>query len=82
MDKNEILLGFGVVLLVILFLSLLMTYLSLLKMTKKLDETLDEVADLRCRIIKTDDYCTEQIMSLRQTIDKKTQKGFYVDGLE
>ena len=51
MDKNEILLGFGIIILVILLLSLLLTYLSLLKMTKKLDETLDEVADLRYRII-------------------------------
>lgn len=65
MDKNEILLGFGVILLVILFLSLLMTYLSILKMSKKLDEALDEVTELRYRIIKTEDYCTEQIMALR-----------------
>ena len=82
MDKNEILLGFGIIILVILLLSLLLTYLSLLKMTKKLDETLDEVADLRYRIIKTEDYCDEQLLNLRKTIDQKTQKGFHIDGLE
>lgn len=81
MDKNEILLGFGIVLLVILFLSLLMTYLSLLKMSKKLDETLDEVAELRYRIIKTEDYCTEQIMSLRSLM-KGLRKDICENDLE
>lgn len=81
MDKNEILLGFGVILLVILFLSLLMTYLSILKMSKKLDEALDEVTELRYRIIKTEDYCTEQIMNLRSLM-KRLRKDICENDLE